>query len=191
MTLRRRAGLLHVALAVPKSGMARVRYFLRLATPSDAPVIALMSRDLVETGLGWEYRPARIAALIDDPDTLSVVACEADRLLGFAILAVGDERAHLVLLAVRPQHQRRGIGRELVAWLLESCKVAGVASVHVELRARNSAAVALYASSGFAETLRVPGYYRGREAAIRMVRILRVPGRLPEGWRPPTSNKRN
>jgi ribosomal-protein-alanine N-acetyltransferase len=171
--------------------MPRPRLALRLGTPSDAPILALMSRDLVETGLGWEYRPGRIAALIDDAETLSVVAHDGERVLGFAILSLGDEHAHLILLAVRLQHQRRGIGRRLVQWLIESCQAAGVASVHVELRARNAAAIALYESTGFAETLRVPGYYRGRETAIRMVRVLRVPGRMPEGWRPPTSNKRD
>ncbi len=86
----------------------------------------------------------------------------------------GDERAHLVLLAVQPAHQRRGIGRRLLEWQLESALVAGLTSVHVELRASNAAAYAFYRSAGFAETFRVPGYYGGRETALRMIRLLRV-----------------
>ena len=34
---------------------------LRLAGPDDARAIAMMSRDLIEAGLGWKYDPARIA----------------------------------------------------------------------------------------------------------------------------------
>ena len=87
----------------------------------------------------------------------------------------GDERAHLILLAVQPAHQRRGIGRRMIAWLLDSALVAGMTSVHVELRASNTPACAFYRSVGFSETFRVPGYYRGRETAMRMIRMLRVP----------------
>ena len=54
----------------------------------------------------------------------------------------------------------------------------------------NPAAYALYRDAGFTETVRVPGYYRGREAAVRMIRVLRVPsGELP-AWRPPTLDRR-
>ena len=91
----------------------------------------------------------------------------------------GDERAHLVLLAVAPALRRRGIGRRMLAWLTESAQVAGVMSIHVELRAQNHAAHALYRTAGFAESLRIPGYYSGRETAVRMLRLLRSPqGRM-------------
>jgi hypothetical protein len=56
----------------------------------------------------------------------------------------------------------------------------------VELRVTNLAALAFYRTEGFAETVRVPGYYRGREAGVRMMRLLRNP-RLPlPAWQPPT-----
>jgi len=80
-----------------------------------------------------------------------------------------------VLLAVRPDIRRRGIARRLVEWLVMSAATAGVATIHVELRAGNTGAYALYRTLGFAETLRLPGYYAGRETAIRMLRVLRAP----------------
>jgi ribosomal-protein-alanine N-acetyltransferase len=86
----------------------------------------------------------------------------------------GETRAHLILLAVQPDRQRRGIGRNLVAWLLETARVAGITSIHVELRMSNVAAFAFYRAVGFAETIRVHGYYRGRETARRMIRMLAV-----------------
>jgi ribosomal-protein-alanine N-acetyltransferase len=163
---------------------------LEFANRGDAPAIAGMSRDLIETGLGWEYREDRIARLIGDPEATAVVARAGSRIAGFALMSFGVERAHLVLLAVRPAHQRRGLGRSLLDWQVESAKVAGMISIHVELRASNGAARALYASCGFAESLRVPRYYRGKETAIRMLRVLRVPERAPPPWRPPARDYR-
>ena len=140
---------------------------IRLAGPRDAATIALMSRDYVESGLGWKYDSARVMRALRSRDTVSIVACEHDAVAGFAIMEFADEHAHLVLLAVRPSLRRRGVGRGLLEWLLESARTAGAASVHLELRAQNAAAQAFYRALGFSATMTVPGYYRGREAATR------------------------
>ncbi|HEX6268051.1 MAG TPA: N-acetyltransferase [Burkholderiales bacterium] len=171
---------------------------VRLAEPRDAQAIALMSRDFIEAGLGWKYDAARVLRAIRDRDTLAVVACEGAKgasavsrgaLTGFAIMELGDERAHLVLLAVRPSHRRLGIGQRLLDWLLESARVAGMASIHLELRSANEAARRFYRAMGFYETVLVPGYYRSgegrKEGALRMLRVLRAPGPVPYTWRPP------
>lgn len=162
---------------------------LRLARPCDAQAIAVLSRDLIEAGLGWQYRTERIRRLIDNPNTAALVACEGDRLVGFTIMEFGDERAHLVLLAVRLARQRQGIGRRMLEWLVESAITAGIASIHLELRADNEAAYAFYRAMDFAETILVPGYYRRREPAMRMVRVLRAPGPPPANWRPPALDR--
>ncbi|MEX2240301.1 MAG: GNAT family N-acetyltransferase [Burkholderiales bacterium] len=160
---------------------------VRLAGQRDAQAIALMSRDLVESGLGWKYDAARVLKAIRDRETLTPVACDRGRIAGFAIMEFGDERAHLVLLAVRPTQRRMGIGRRLVDWLMTSARTAGIASVHLELRAGNEAARGFYRAMGFDETIVVPGYYRGREAAMRMIRVLRSTSPVPYTWRPSTT----
>ena len=48
---------------------------LRLARARDAQALAEMSRDLVEIGLAWRYTPRRMAALIRDPQTVTLMAC--------------------------------------------------------------------------------------------------------------------
>jgi ribosomal-protein-alanine N-acetyltransferase len=155
--------------------MAAVDIELTVALPGDAVDLAYLARDLIEAGLGWTYRPDRIRALIRDADVVTLIARDGPQAVGFAIMKFDDERAHLVLLAVRPTHQRRGIARRMIGWLLESAAVAGMASIHVELRASNAAAFAFYRAMGFAPTLRVAGYYKGRESAVRMLRLLRPP----------------
>src|SRR5215210_387974 len=173
---------------------------VRIAEPRDAQAIAMMSRDFIEAGLGWKYDAARVMRAIRDRETLAVVACESGKasttiaggrgaLTGFAIMEFGDERAHLVLLAVRPSHRRLGIGQRLLEWLLESARCAGMASIHLELRSNNDAARRFYRAMNFYETVLVPGYYRSgegrKEGALRMLRVLRTPGPVPYTWRPP------
>ena len=173
---------------------------IRLAEPRDAQAMAMISRDFVEAGLGWKYDAARVLRAIRERETLAVVACESGKTAssspssrgapaGFAIMELGDERAHLVLLAVRPSHRRLGIGQRMLEWLLESARIAGMASIHLELRAGNDAARRFYRAMGFYETVLVPGYYRGgegrKEGALRMLRVLRAPEPAPYTWRPP------
>lgn len=146
---------------------------LRPACVADAPVMAELSRDLIETGLAWRYTPLRMAALITDPETIALVACDASTILGLAVMTFGDERAHLALLCVRPASQRRGVGRQLIDWLMRSAAVAGVATVRLELRVDNIAAEAFYRGMGFAASGYLPGYYAGRIDARRMLRRLR------------------
>ena len=147
---------------------------LRPAHVQEARAMAEMSRALIETGLAWRYTPRRIAALIADPDSLALVAHDGARIQGFAVMQFGDERAHLVLVCVQPASQRRGIGRSLTEWLLESARVAGIASIQLELRADNAAALAFYRRLGFGETQVVAGYYDGSIPARRMTLRLRT-----------------
>jgi [ribosomal protein S18]-alanine N-acetyltransferase len=165
--------------------MSTVDVALRLACANDARVMAAMSRDLIEGGLGWSYHSERIRRLIAEREVASVVADRNGQLAGFGIMRFGDERARLILLAVQPAWRRVGIARRMLHWLAESAAAAGTASIHVELRAGNTAARDLYEAAGFSETFRVPGYYQGREAAVRMVRVLRAPGVVVPAWQPP------
>ena len=170
---------------------------IRLAEPRDAQAIALMSRDFIEAGLGWKYDASRVMRAIRDREALAVVACDGKSgapggraaVNGFAIMEFGEERAHLVLLAVRPSHRRSGVGQRMLEWMLESARCAGIASIHLELRAGNEAARRFYRAMGFYETVLVPGYYRSgegrKEGALRMLRVLRAPGPVPYTWRPP------
>ena len=175
--------------------MTQRAFTLRLAETRDAQAIAIMSREFVEAGLGWKYDAARVLRAIRDRETVALVACEGAKpgsrgtITGFAIMEFGEERAHLVLLAVRPAHRRLGIGQRLLEWLLQSARTAGLASIHLELRSGNEAARRFYRAMGFYETVLVPGYYRGgegrKEGALRMLRVLRAPGPVPYTWSPP------
>lgn len=145
---------------------------LKLATLADATLMAIMSRDLIETGLGWAWTPPRVTKSIRRPDTASVVARLGAQMIGFAIAQFGDEEANLNLLAVRQDCQRLGIGRKLVDWLEDSARVAGISVVRLQVRTCNTAAQRFYKRLGYREVGRIERYYAGRESATLMARDL-------------------
>lgn len=147
---------------------------IRLASPADAYEIAVMSRYLIEIGLrGWSWHPERVVRAIRARDTNVLVAEVEVHVVGFAIMEFGDTKAHLSLLAVKPAHQRCGIGRQMMEWLEEAALAAGIATISLELRTNNFAGRSFYHMLGFKETAYIPGYYRGVETALRMSRDIR------------------
>jgi [ribosomal protein S18]-alanine N-acetyltransferase len=143
-----------------------------LARATDACEIAEMSRDLIEHGLTWSWTPARVQHFISGRESSVVVARREHRIAAFAIMHFGDDVAHLNLLAVLPEHRRQGLGSQLMEWLTKTAIEAGVFRINLELRTQNEGARNFYARLGFDQLGIVPGYYQGREAALRMSRQL-------------------
>ena len=88
---------------------------------------------------------------------------------GYAVVAIAAGEAHLLNLSVAGPWQRRGIGRELLNFVLRLARESGAARILLEVRPTNSAARALYAAAGFAEIATRRGYYppdESREDAI-------------------------
>lgn len=143
---------------------------IRLANPSDAWDIAILSKKEIECGLGWGWTEHRVRRSILDRSTNAIVALVGGVLAGFAIMKYGDDRAHLVLLGVNPEYRRRGIGAALLSWLENTLTIAGIRCVQVEVRETNRVAQAFYLSLGYEQVNATRGYYRGREAAIHLVK---------------------
>jgi ribosomal protein S18 acetylase RimI-like enzyme len=146
---------------------------IRLASRVDAPAIARLSRDLIEHGLGWSWTAPRVLRSLRDAQTNVITApATGGSLAGFGIMKYHDEEAHLLLLAVHPAQQRRGLGTALVDWLEGSARVAGIGQVYLEARVSNVSARAFYRHLGYREVQQVEGYYSGREASVRLARDL-------------------
>ena len=146
---------------------------IQLAQASDARSIAEMSRDYIETDLGWRWQRGSIVEKIRDPETNVITARRGGTLLGFAIMHYQGFEAHLILFAVVPSHRRRGVGSALIRWLIATAEVAGALVIYVELRKSNTIARAFYRSLGFTSMEPLQDYYDGREAGLRMALDLR------------------
>ena len=149
-------------------------YPIRLARRMDARQIAILSRDLIEVGLGWSWTPARVVHSINNKNSNVILAYDKKnlQLVGFAIMEFHQHYAHLNLLAVRPEVQGCGIGKSLVFWLEQVALVAGIGVVYLETPTHNRQARNFYRCLAYKEIQSVPGYYQGRRSAVRLARDL-------------------
>ena len=81
---------------------------------------------------------------------------------GFSLFRTVAGEAELLLLAVAPAHQRRGIGRLLLEQFLDGARSAGAGRVHLEVRDGNPAA-RMYRVAGLKPAGRRSNYYRGAD----------------------------
>lgn len=149
---------------------------IALATAGDAQRIALLSRDHIEQGLGWRWTPPRILRMIQDAASNVVVARSAGAFAGFGIMRYKDDEAHLLLLAVEPAWQRKGMGSALMNWLETTALIAGLGVVYLEARTRNVEARAFYRALGYIETRQVPSLYADGEDGVRIAKDLWLEG---------------
>jgi ribosomal-protein-alanine N-acetyltransferase len=88
------------------------------------------------------------------------VAEEGGEVIGMVAARAAGGEAELLNLAILPDQRRRGWGRRLLDGAIAEVRTAGADSIFLEVRASNSAALALYASAGFVAAGRRPGYCR-------------------------------
>jgi len=146
---------------------------IRLARDDEALAIAEISRDTIEAGLPWRWRAPQIARFIESERHNVIVAEGGGRMQGFAVMGYKEHEAYLALLAVTEDARRAGLARRLLAWLLKTADVAGIATLNVELREDNVAALRLYEEAGFLEHHRRVGGYYGKVDQICMRLALR------------------
>lgn len=99
------------------------------------------------------------------------VLCVDQSIVGYGILSTGANEAHLLNLCIGPGHRGRGLGRHLLARLLDIAKWDRAERVFLEVRPSNPLAKTLYESVGFKQVGVRPRYYPardGREDAIVM-----------------------
>jgi ribosomal protein S18 acetylase RimI-like enzyme len=130
--------------------------------------------DLVAAGaaLGWVDPPstdevrALLMGVADDVETgdaALVLARVDDQVVGFGywrryVRPTHRPHADIERVAVRADHQRRGLGRWLTTALVDQARQEGIEQVTLDMRADNTAAISLYGSLGFREYGRLPGF---------------------------------
>ncbi|MGA2954677.1 MAG: ribosomal protein S18-alanine N-acetyltransferase [Thermodesulfobacteriota bacterium] len=80
------------------------------------------------------------------PFARSLVAQEAQRekILGYLCFWLVEQEAHILNLAVHPQHRNRGIGTLLLGYGVDDCRKEGVQAITLEVRRSNYKAISLY-----------------------------------------------
>ena len=97
------------------------------------------------------------------------VITHGETVIGYAVLMVALDEAHLLNFAVAAEWQNQGIGRGFLKHMVEVARVAGCQIVYLEVRPSNLAARHLYRVMGFQQIAIRPEYYPangGREDAL-------------------------
>jgi ribosomal-protein-alanine N-acetyltransferase len=85
-----------------------------------------------------------------------------DLLVGYGIMAIALDEAHILNLCVDPAHQRRGYAQLILDHLLDLAQRHQASIVFLEVRPSNLAARALYARNGFQQLAVRRAYYPAR-----------------------------
>lgn len=105
---------------------------------------------------------------------IHVARIDGGRIVGYLLYWHVVDEAHVINVAVAPQERRHGIGRALVAHLLDHAKANGIVKLLLEVRASNAAAIGLYEKAGFTRFNVRERYYNDGEDAVEMMRDLRA-----------------
>jgi aminoglycoside 6'-N-acetyltransferase I len=123
---------------------------VRALGAGDAALLARVADDVFDDPLD----PAATRAFLADPRHHLVVALDAGLVVGFAsaVRYVHPDKPRPELwineVGVAPSHQRRGVGRAIVAELLALARREGCGAAWVLTEAGNVAARSLYAAAG-------------------------------------------
>lgn len=99
-------------------------------------------------------------------------------LVGYAIVSIVIDEAHLLNICVSPSYSNRGLGRHLLRFVIQKMIERRCAMMFLEVRVSNQSAIALYFDEGFNEVGVRPNYYPavggGKEDAMLMTLELTV-----------------
>lgn len=98
-----------------------------------------------------------------------------DDVIGYGIMQIGADEAHILNLCIDQPWQRQGFARLLLEHLVQQAGAHRAQMIFLEVRPSNPRAVELYQRSGFNEIGLRKAYYdshQGREDALVMARSL-------------------
>lgn len=84
---------------------------------------------------------------------------DGDRLAGFCVLMHAPDVSHVLVVAVRPDRQRQGLGQRLLAWCEARARAQSVPALLLEVRPSNQSALAFYGRQGFQQVGLRKAYY--------------------------------
>lgn len=131
---------------------------------ADLDAVMVVMDGAFDPGFGEAWTRSQCAGILPMTGVLLTLAWDGkrERPLGFALSRTIGGEAELLLLAVAPARQRRGVGRRLLDQFLERARADGARRVHLEVREGNPA-VGLYEAADFRPVGRRRNYYRGRD----------------------------
>ena len=115
---------------------------------------------------------AQRAPQLDESRCVFLAAVRGGEVLGYVNMLYVLDEGYIGNVAVAPDSRRMGVGRALIAALLERAAQLGRAFATLEVRPSNAPAVELYRGFGFEEAGRRKNYYeKPSEDALLMTKF--------------------
>jgi [ribosomal protein S18]-alanine N-acetyltransferase len=119
------------------------------------------------------FSRAEFVLHLNHSERIARVAETSGRIIGFILARFqGASYAHVITLDVVPEARKRSVGTRLMNHLHKELKRRKISASVLEVSVRNLAAQRLYEKLEYKFLGTLPGYYRGREDAYRMVRLI-------------------
>lgn len=121
----------------------------------------------------YPWGPNRFSDELDHKDAVVVGAFDGDVVVGFLVLRLMAGELWIFNIGTDATRRRQGVGDALMTRAVSTAKAMGV-ELWLEVRERNTAAIALYEKHGLVVVGRRPKYYpplpgeTAREAALQM-----------------------
>jgi ribosomal-protein-alanine N-acetyltransferase len=93
--------------------------------------------------------------------------------VGHAVISVTSGESHILNLSIGRDHQRQGLGRQFIEFLVDEARARDAETMLLEVRPSNTAAISCYNAAGFNEIGSRKDYYPaadGREDALLFAR---------------------
>ena len=146
-----------------------VKVSIRPMTSADVHAVARIEQEAFTTPWQEETFEGLIGR---DGLELLVMEDPAGTVVGYAVLWCILDQGELANIAVRPEDRGSGLGAHLLEEVLSVCRARGVASLYLEVRASNKAAIALYERFGFQDVGRREGYYQNPTEDARVMEVV-------------------
>ncbi len=113
-----------------------------------------------------------LRSLLTNPSTATFLAIEEETPVGSGMVAVERGAGRILSVAVVPRFRGGGLGRAFMETMEAEAARRGATVIELEVGVRNEAALGLYEGLGYAESVRLPGYYGAGKDAVLMVKRL-------------------
>ncbi len=124
--------------------------------------------NIAGSALNTDYDPRLYISLHEMWPQGFLIAEENGRILGFIAGIMSHEAdARVLMIAVKGEFRRRGVGRNLMNAFMNNCTLRGAKRIYLEVRKDNRGAIEFYRSMGFSAGATLPAYYDdGKDALI-------------------------
>lgn len=142
------------------------KFIIRKAVFSDLESVFIIENESIHS---WTFN--QFAEELERNFSIFIVAESDGIVAGYAVAWIVADEIQLNSIAVKSAFRRMGAGKLLLDKLIDYCSSAGITSVLIDVRKKNSDAVSFYSASGFHITGCRKNYYGDDDALLMEKKI--------------------